>query len=96
MKNEFLAFLREYDIVTLIVAFVMGTASTGLVNSVVKDILLPLAAPLSAAGSFDKAAITIGPVTLSYGSVIVELLNFIILAFLIFLIVRKLPKKSKQ
>lgn len=96
MIKEFFAFLREYDIVTLSVAFVMGTASTDLVNSLVKNLFLPLATPLTSAETFDKAAFTIGSITISYGAVIVELFNFAILAFLIFLIVRAVPKKVKK
>ncbi len=96
MIREFLAFLREYNIITLAVAFVMGTASTDLVNSIVKGIFLPLAAPLTAAESFDKAAFTVSGITISYGSVVAELLNFVILALLIFIIVRSIPKKLKK
>ena len=96
MIKDFLAFLREYDVITLAIAFVMGTASTDLVNSLVKNLFLPLATPLTSAETFDKAAFTIGSITISYGAVIAELLNFVILAFLIFLIVRAVPKKARK
>lgn len=74
----------------------MGTASTDLVNSLVKNLFLPLAAPLTAAETFDKAAFTLGGITISYGAVIAELLNFVVLAFLIFLVVRAVSKKAKK
>ena len=96
MLKEFFVFLREYNIITLAVAFVMGTASTDLVNSLVKNLFLPLAAPLTAAETFDKAAFSVGTVTISYGAVVVELLNFVVLALLIFLVVRAIPKKVKK
>ena len=96
MVKEFLSFLKEYNIITLAVAFVMGTASTDLVNSLVKNLFLPLAAPLTAAETFDKAAFSIGAVTISYGAVVAELLNFLVLALLIFLVVRAVPKKVKK
>ncbi len=96
MIKEFLVFLKEYDIITLAVAFVMGTASTDLVNSLVKNLFLPLATPLTAAETFDKAAFSIGVVTISYGAVVAEILNFLILALLIFFIVRAIPKKIKK
>ncbi len=96
MIKEFFAFLRKYDVITLAVAFVMGTASTDLVNSLVKNLFLPLAAPLTSAETFDKATFVIGGITISYGAVLAELLNFVILAFLIFLIVRAVPKKVKK
>ena len=49
LLREFVAFLKEYKVVSLAVAFVIGTASTNLVDSLVRNIILPLAAPLQAA-----------------------------------------------
>lgn len=94
--KEFLVFLKEYKVVALAVAFIMGTASTNLVDSLVKNILLPLAAPLQAAETWDKAVFSLGPVTLSYGAFLDEFINFIILAFLVFLLARHLLKLEKS
>ena len=55
MKNrqpflkEFLLFLKEYKVVSLAIAFVIGEAGTSLVTSLVKDILLPIASPFLSA-----------------------------------------------
>ena len=78
--KEFLAFLREYKIFSLAVAFIIGEASTGLVNSLVRDILLPIAAPLISAETWKEAVLTLGPVTISYGAFVADLVNFVILA----------------
>lgn len=93
--EEFLSFLREYKIVSLVIAFIMGEASTGLVNSFVKDILLPLTAPLISAETWKEAVFIIGPVTLSYGSFVADLLNFIILALLVFFVAKKIIKMEE-
>ena len=93
--KEFVAFLKEYKVVTLAVAFIMGTASTNLVDSLVKNILLPLAAPLQAAETWDKAVFSFGSVTLTYGAFLDELINFVILALLIFFLARELLKLEK-
>lgn len=95
LLKEFVGFLKEYKVVTLAIAFIMGTASTNLVDSLVKNILLPLVAPLQAAETWDKAVISFGPVTLTYGAFLDELINFIILGFLIFLLARQLLKLEK-
>ena len=94
--KEFAVFLKEYKVVSLAIAFIIGEASTGLVNSLVKDILLPLATPLMSAESWKEAVFTIGPVTLSYGSFLADLINFIILALIIFIVAKKVMKMEKE
>ena len=95
LLREFVAFLKEYKVVSLAVAFVVGTASTNLVDSLVRNIILPLATPLQAAETWDKAVFSFGPVTLTYGAFLDELINFIILALLVFLLARQLLKLEK-
>lgn len=94
--KEFFEFLRKYNIVALAVAVVMGTASTSLVNSLVKDIFMPMVSPLLSSDSWKEATYTLGPITLAYGSFLAEALNFIILSFIVFFIVNKLFKEHKK
>ena len=92
MFKEFAKFLKEFNVVSLAVGFVMGTASTALVGSMVKDILMPIAAPLIGAESWREAVWNIGPVHIAIGSFTAELFNFLILALIIFIIAKKLLK----
>ena len=96
MLREFFDFLKEYKIVSLAVAFVMGEASSSLVNSFVKDVLLPVMLPLISAESWKDATLHIGAVSIAYGSFLAELLNFIILAFIIFIVVRKIMRAKAE
>lgn len=89
-------FLKEYKVVSLAIAFIIGEASTGLVNSLVKDILLPFAAPLMSAETWKEAVITVGPITLSYGSFLADLINFLILILIIFIVAKKVMKMEKE
>lgn len=95
MLTEFAKFLKEFNVVSLAVGFVMGTASTALVNSLVRDVLMPLAAPLTAAGSLKEAMLRIGPFMIAYGSFLEALVNFIILTLIIFVVARKILKIEK-
>lgn len=92
MFKEFAKFLHEFNIVALAVGFIMGTASTSLVNSLVKDILMPIAAPLMSEEGWRQATLHVGPVTVAYGSFMAELINFLILALIIFFVAKKLLK----
>ena len=96
MLKEFIKFLKEFNIVSLAVGFVMGTASTALVGSLVKDVLMPIAAPLLGAESWREAVWRIGPATIAIGSFAAELFNFLILALIIFIIAKKLLKLEAE
>ncbi len=90
MLKEFAKFLKEFNVISLAVGFVMGTASTALVSSMVKDVLMPIAAPLVGAEAWRETMLNIGPVHIAIGSFIAELFNFLILALIIFIIAKKL------
>ena len=90
MLKEFAKFLKEFNVVSLAVGFVMGTASTALVSSMVKDVFMPIVAPLVGAESWREAVWNIGHVHIAIGSFTAELLNFLILALIIFIIAKKL------
>lgn len=92
MLKEFAGFLKEYKVVSLAVAFVMGEASSSLVSSLVKDVFMPIISPFTSAESWREATLHFGPVTIAYGTLLADIINFVVVAFLIFIIVRKLLK----
>ena len=96
VTKEFVLFLKEYKVVSLAVAFVLGSASTSLVNSLVKDIIMPLASPLLVSGSLRDATWRVGSVAVAYGSFLAEFINFIILALVIFIVAKKLLAAEKN
>ena len=92
MIEEFTSFLREYKIISLAVAFVMGEASSSLMNSVVNDFFMPLIAPLLSVESWREASFHLGPVTIAYGNLLSDVINFIIVAFVIFIVAKRFLK----
>jgi large conductance mechanosensitive channel len=95
LLREFKAFLDEYKIVGLAVAFIIGAALTQLVNALVTYIIMPLITPFVPGGEWQKATLTFGSVVLSWGAFVAALLNFIILAFVVFMIAKKLMHEEK-
>lgn len=93
--KDFFTFLKEYKVVGLAMAFVMGAASTSLVKSLVNDILMPLLNPLLFGESWKNATLEFGPVILKWGSFLAELVNFSILAFVVFFIAKKILKEEE-
>ena len=91
--NEFKDFLSKYKVLGLAIAFIMGVYLGGLIQSLVKDLLLPLIG-LAIPGLGDLATITtvVGEQTFGIGNFLVALITFVIVAFVIFLLV-KVSKK---
>ncbi len=96
LLKEFLTFIKEYNIVSLATAIVMGTASTALVNSLVKDIFMPMIAPLLSSDSWRDAVFQFGPISLKYGSFLAEMINFLIVSLVVFFVVKKLIGEKKK
>ncbi|PIN72145.1 large conductance mechanosensitive channel protein MscL [Candidatus Woesearchaeota archaeon CG10_big_fil_rev_8_21_14_0_10_45_5] len=93
--NEFKDFLIEYKVIALAIAFIMGAAITALVQSLVANIIMPLITPFIPGGAWQTAKLTLGPIVLSWGAFIGALINFIIIALVIFLIAKYFFKEKK-
>ena len=93
--NEFIDFLSKYKVMGLAVAFVIGLYLGGLVQALVKDLLLPLIG-LAIPGLTDLAtySVQLGSQTFTIGDFLVALITFIIVAFVVFLMV-KIAKRWK-
>jgi large conductance mechanosensitive channel len=94
---EFKGFLESYKVLGLAVAFIMGVYLGGLVQSLVKDLLLP-AIGLAIPGLADLSTYTTpaGNQVFGVGSFLVALITFIIVAFVIFVIVKVTKKWGIQ
>ncbi|MBI5223862.1 MscL family protein [Candidatus Micrarchaeota archaeon] len=95
IHSEFREFLIEYKVIGLAVAFIMGVASTALIQSLVNDIIMPIVTFFIPGGEWKTATATIGPVVLKWGSFLGALVNFIILAFVVFMIAKLVLKEEK-
>lgn len=91
--NEFKDFLSKYKVLGLAIAFIMGLYLGGLVQSLVGDLLLPLIGlAIPGLGDLKTLTSTVGSQTFGIGNFLVALITFIIVAFVIFLLV-KISKK---
>jgi Large-conductance mechanosensitive channel len=95
MIKEFVEFLKEFKVISLAVAFVMGVASTNLITAFVKDIFMPLLSPILSSGAWQTATLNLGPIALAYGAFLEAVLNFVILAAVVFIVVKKVMKAEE-
>lgn len=86
--GEFKEFLNEYKIMALAIAFIMGVALTALVQSFVSDIIMPIITPFIPGGGWKIATFTIGPIVINWGSFLGAVINFVIIALVIFVIAK--------
>ncbi len=94
--SEFREFLQEYKVMGLAVAFMMAAATTALVQSLVANIVMPVISPLlSATGDWQTAVVALGPFKFGLGAFLAACINFVIIAFVIFLIAKMLLKEGK-
>jgi large conductance mechanosensitive channel len=110
MFKEFRTFIMRGNVVDLAIGIMIGAAFTAIVGSLVKDILTPpigiLLGGLDLSNFFLvlkgdhsvqtlKQATDAGAVTLNYGLFINAILNFLIIAFVLFLVVRQINRLKK-
>ncbi len=93
--QEFMEFLREYKILALAIAFIIGVALTAFVQSLVSDIIMPVATPFIPGGAWQTATVAIGPIVIRWGSFLGAVINFVIIAIVVFIIAKKAFKEEK-
>lgn len=93
--SEFKDFLNEYKVMGLAVAFIIGGAITTLVQSLVNNLIMPIIGAVLPNGAWQTATFSIGPIVLGWGAFLGALLNFIIIAFVVFLIAKFVMKEEK-
>ncbi len=100
--TEFMDFLKEYKIIGLAIAFIMGVAATALVKSLVDNIIMPPIGLVLGGVNFKdfafvlKAATETTPaVSIMYGAFIGEIINFLIIALVVFMKAKIILKEEK-
>ncbi len=93
-REEFIAFLNKYGVVGLAVAVIIGGAAGRLVSALVADILMPIITFFIPGGAWRTAILAIGPIQLAIGDFIGVLIDFIIIAVVVFYMMKWLSKTA--
>lgn len=97
LAQEFFDFLKTFGIIGLALAFVVGQAASGLVTSLVNDIVNPLIGLFLPAGSLDAMSAKMtnisGEITeFRYGHLISKIIDFLIIALVVFIAYKQLSR----
>lgn len=96
MWKDFKEFALKGNVIDLAVAVVIGGAFGKIVTSLVNDIIMPIVAFLTSGVNFTDMAYDNGKVTIAYGNFMQSIVDFIIIAFSIFIAVRLITKFRKK
>ncbi len=96
MLKEFRDFIARGNVIDLAVAVIIGAAFGLIVTSLVNDIIMPLIGIVIGGISFTSLMLQVGTAQVKYGNFIQALVNFLIIAFVIFLIVRSINKMQER
>ena len=91
--QEFMHFLQTFGVIGLAIAFVIGSAASKLVTAIVTDIVNPLVGmALQDVGDLKKLSFTVFKSTFAYGDLIANMLDFLIIAVIVFILYKQISK----
>lgn len=96
MMKEFRDFAMRGNVMDLAVGVIIGAAFGKIVSSLVDNILMPIVGILMQGVKFDALMIKVGEAEIKYGMFIGSIVDFIIVAFVIFLMVKGLNRMKKK
>ena len=95
MLKEFRDFALKGNVIDLAVAVIIGIAFGAVVLSLVNDIIMPIVGVLLGGVDFASLSIQVGEATVAYGKFLQAIVNFLIIAFVLFLIVKAANRMRK-
>ena len=97
--EEFKTFIKRGNVIDLAVGVVIGGAFSTIVTSLVNDIIMPIIGVLIGGYDFTGLSLKVKDASINYGSFIQNVINFLIIAFCIFILVKVINKflhKAKE
>ncbi|MDA1081386.1 MAG: MscL family protein [Gemmatimonadetes bacterium] len=94
MVNELVAFLKQYGVIGLAIAVIIGAKINEVITAVVDGILMPVVGALTPGGDWREMTINVGSVALKIGPVIGASIDFVIVAAIVFIIAKKVLKEE--
>lgn len=102
-KQEFIEFINRGSVVDLAVGVAVGGAFTAIVNSLVNDIVMPIVGLIGGGVDFTDLTLTIpnffgrnDATVIAYGNFIQNVVEFLIIAWIIFMIVKAMNKINRK
>lgn len=92
MLKEFQKFIMRGNVLDLAVGVIIGSAFTGLVTSLTKNLINPILSMFAGKTDLSGLSFTLLGAKFTYGNFLNDVINFLIIAFVVFLIVRSVNR----
>jgi len=92
MIKEFKDFIAKGNVMDLAVGIIIGAAFTAIVTSLVDNLIQPLIGLFMGGIDFSELSFSVGEAVFTYGAFITAIINFVIIAFVVFLLVKAVNK----
>lgn len=92
MMKEFKEFISRGNVIDMAIGVIVGGAFTAIVNSLVADIFMPLIGIITGGLDFSSLCFTVGEASINYGKFIQNIIYFLIVAWVIFMLVKAMNK----
>ena len=90
--EEFKQFIARGNVMDMAVGVIIGGAFSAITTSLIEDIIMPLLGIFTGSISFAELSFTVNGAVISYGNFIQAVLNFLVMAFVVFCLVKGLNK----
>lgn len=90
--KEFKEFISNGNVMDMAVGIIIGGAFTAIVTALVEKILMPIIGALCGGMSLEDMSIKVGNAAIAYGAFIQAIINFLLIAFVLFTIIKALNK----
>ena len=95
MIKEFKAFALKGNLLELAVAFILGLAFSAVISAFINGVLMPLIAAIVGEPNFDSLTFNIGDGVILYGTFLTAVVNFLLVAFVLFLVIKSAQKAQQ-
>ncbi len=96
LVKEFKEFAMRGNVMDMAVGVIIGGAFGKIVSSLVDDVIMPLIGVITGGIDFSSLSVKVGEATLKYGSFIQNIIDFLIIAFCIFVMIKGMNALSKK
>lgn len=93
---EFKTFIARGNVMDMAVGVIIGGAFSNITTSLINDLVMPVLGIFTSSVSFADLTLNIGPAVITYGNFIQAVLNFLIMAFVVFCLVKTLNRFHKK
>ena len=93
---EFKTFIARGNVMDMAVGVIIGGAFSNITTSLINDIVMPVLGIFTSSVSFADLSVNLGPAVITYGNFIQAVLNFLIMAFVVFCLVKTLNRFHKK